>query len=603
MFQSGSNRARERTCCLFLALALASLSCGDRSPDYVSNSPPANAGSSVDAGPLDAASATLDDDGDGLAQVRDNCPAAANPDQADRDRDGVGDACDNCLLVANHDQSDADGDRVGDVCEADAGEPARDGDGDGVDDRVDRCPREPDPAQQDADNDRFGDVCDNCPTLANFAQIDGDGDGVGDRCAALFPDSDGDAVRDPMDNCRATQNPDQRDSDGDALGDACDGCPLIANSGQVDGDRDGIGDACDPELGEGAVCARGSTQANPLKPNLYFLLDRSLSMGPLGSQPPYRIDSLKAALDLLAGTAQAPGDIIEGFNLGVGAFPIASGSCAPELQPERLLSMAERPAGAAYAAFVGSYAGLEPSGFTPTDVALARVRSDRLYELPDDTAVGRAKAVVLITDGTPNDCVIVDQPSRLEQTVAEAANLAALGVPVFVLGFAGVNADAMQRIADAGDPAPGQNPWYAVSDTDSIVSALRSIITRTASCTLPLTPTGSGASDPDIVTVALATEAGADRTAVPKDPVNGYTIDAGSFTLHGASCFGLQAALVLDPTARVEVAVGCACVASPEGCGDARDNDCDGRVDEDCTPGNRCGDDAPPEDCEQTSAL
>lgn len=35
-----------------------------------------------------------DSDGDGIADVRDNCPGFANEDQADGDRDGAGDACD-----------------------------------------------------------------------------------------------------------------------------------------------------------------------------------------------------------------------------------------------------------------------------------------------------------------------------------------------------------------------------------------------------------------------------------------------------------------------------------------------------------------------------
>jgi MYXO-CTERM domain-containing protein len=34
-----------------------------------------------------------DDDGDGVPDETDNCPAVPNPDQADLDADGLGDAC------------------------------------------------------------------------------------------------------------------------------------------------------------------------------------------------------------------------------------------------------------------------------------------------------------------------------------------------------------------------------------------------------------------------------------------------------------------------------------------------------------------------------
>jgi hypothetical protein len=57
-----------------------------------------------------------DADGDGRVLPADNCPRAANADQADADRDGVGDACDNCLAEFNPDQLDADRDGVGDTC-------------------------------------------------------------------------------------------------------------------------------------------------------------------------------------------------------------------------------------------------------------------------------------------------------------------------------------------------------------------------------------------------------------------------------------------------------------------------------------------------------
>jgi hypothetical protein len=75
-------------------------------------------------------------DGDGVADDRDNCPAAANPDQADNDGDGEGDACDpdddndgfadgadNCQFVANPDQRDTDWDGIGNACDAATGPP------------------------------------------------------------------------------------------------------------------------------------------------------------------------------------------------------------------------------------------------------------------------------------------------------------------------------------------------------------------------------------------------------------------------------------------------------------------------------------------------
>ena len=50
--------------------------------------------------------AELDTDGDGIADIRDNCPSIANPDQADADADGIGDVCETprkriLLLIAD----------------------------------------------------------------------------------------------------------------------------------------------------------------------------------------------------------------------------------------------------------------------------------------------------------------------------------------------------------------------------------------------------------------------------------------------------------------------------------------------------------------------
>lgn len=217
-----------------------------------------------------------DRDGDRVPDESDNCPDAANREQADLDADGRGDVCDddldgdgaqntsdNCVDVSNPEQIDLDGDGDGDVCDDDA-------DGDGVHNDTDNCPTLSNSDQADADHDSLGDACDedsdgdgvpddadNCQSLANPDQADADSDATGDACD---DDSDGDGVPNATDNCPLLTNPDQADLDADATGDVCDddsdgdgaadasdNCPLLANADQADADGDGVGDACDDD--------------------------------------------------------------------------------------------------------------------------------------------------------------------------------------------------------------------------------------------------------------------------------------------------------------------------------------------------------------------
>lgn len=237
-------------------------------------------GSKVSATPQ---TRNVDQDGDGVSDLLDNCPDMANAMQEDADGDGVGDVCDtdrdgdgvddvsdNCPLIANTDQADGDGDGIGDVCDMDV-----DTDQDGVDDGIDNCQFIVNPEQNDVDGDGAGDACDadgdndgvdngndNCPFTANANQADEDQNGIGDACEG---DVDGDGVGDGEDNCLNLPNADQNDADLDGQGDVCDddrdgdavnndddNCPLITNGDQKDSDGDLIGDLCDPDGGSGS---------------------------------------------------------------------------------------------------------------------------------------------------------------------------------------------------------------------------------------------------------------------------------------------------------------------------------------------------------------
>lgn len=99
-----------------------------------------------------------DADGDGVADSVDNCPQAANTDQADNDGDGIGNACD----------STPNGDTQPDA------------DGDGVADALDNCPNTANGDQADNDGDGIGNVCDSTPngdyqctqtTASNYSHV------------------------------------------------------------------------------------------------------------------------------------------------------------------------------------------------------------------------------------------------------------------------------------------------------------------------------------------------------------------------------------------------------------------------------------------------
>ncbi|MEM0578753.1 thrombospondin type 3 repeat-containing protein, partial [Flavobacterium polysaccharolyticum] len=128
------------------------------------------------------------------------------------------------------------------------GTPEGDADFDGVKDAIDNCRTTYNPEQKDTDGDGVGDACDNC-VYPNPLQVDADQDGRGDG------DKPGDLG---CDNCKLNANFDQSDIDKDGIGDVCDNCLTISNPDQTDANKNGVGDLCEGlDQGAGAVAQIG----------------------------------------------------------------------------------------------------------------------------------------------------------------------------------------------------------------------------------------------------------------------------------------------------------------------------------------------------------
>lgn len=449
-------------------------------------------------------------------------------------------------------------------------DPWADDDGDGFIDRFDNCPDAANADQLDGDGDGIGDACDNCLEASNFDQEDLDGNGVGDACEGNSfydpdRDDDGDGVPDNMDNCPGA-NPDQADADMDGLGDACDNCPDVANLDQVDTDMDGAGDACSP-VPVGMLCGEQESDFVIVKPNIFILLDESGSMGyncgSCTNQFPY-LDALDA-LDQIA--TQTANDA----RFGVGTYE--GSSCGSTL--DILLPMGDHTATAMQASWPVCGGANQancyvPAGGTPTADGLELVRTGgHLNDSTDPQDALREKAVILITDGDPNNC------GGQSGAEAQAMNLASQGVPVYVIAFnfGGNEGDLNDVAAAGGTDAPGGDRFYSAGNTAQLVTAIQNIATQAISCSYTIDPP---APDPSKVWVEL------DGSPLPRA---NYTYDGATatLTLDQATCDQLRTLNPSNMNPPLRIVVGCAtdCEPSTEVC-DYLDNDCDGEIDEGC---------------------
>jgi hypothetical protein len=344
-----------------------------------------------------------------------------------------------------------------------------------------------------------------------------------------------------------------------------------AGGGPMFGDASLMEPSCTVGV-EGGVCDCTDQPLAVDPPTLYFVLDRSGSMGgvsPPATSGPSKWDVVQTVLkDLAVGlgprakyaVAVFPDPKLDDCNPGREVFPPIQGDAPPGTEGLNEL------------AIFSTLQKILPSGGTPTAATLQALTS-RITSLPGKVYV------IFATDGGPNCdanavcdasmCTlnIESQPGCVpsgpsccdeqggalacldaQPSIDAVTAIAQAGVPVYVLGvpqsepYAGL----LDQLAIAGGTARGSEPqYYAVTDQGSFEMALSQVAAKiTGTCTLTL-----DAPPPDARLVNVFFDA----KPVPQAGADGWTLDGATVTLLGASCQQVLTGGVLD----VRVVAGC----------------------------------------------
>lgn len=338
-----------------------------------------------------------------------------------------------------------------------------------------------------------------------------------------------------------------------------------------------------PSPDAGGLCGNTVIPVLTERPNVYFVVDRSGSMGdPLPKSPFNKYVNARIAIGKLlrvighrlrygAAIFPTPGGVVEGCNPGKEIFPTTDGD-----PPTYAAQGLDGPTLKKLLAVLG---GFQPNGGTPTSASLA-VLAPTLAALPGKTFV------VLATDGAPNcnssaqcgpeDCManieganlngtpcvaplnccdpkLVQDGQQLcvdrQATVKIVTDLFDAGILTYVIGMPGseVYQSVLEEAAVAGGTAKSTPPsYYPVTDEEQLTSALKEIGIKVAiTCTVDL---GSAPPDKKLVNVYL------DTSLVLQDPLDGWSwTNDTTVELHGAACDKLKSGDVLQ----VQVVAGC----------------------------------------------
>ncbi|HVU03903.1 MAG TPA: vWA domain-containing protein [Polyangiaceae bacterium] len=336
-----------------------------------------------------------------------------------------------------------------------------------------------------------------------------------------------------------------------------------------------------PSPDAGGLCANDIVPVVVDRPNFYFVVDASGSMGdpmPAGTTQPGASygDRYSAAREAIRTLLESVGHRV---SYGASVFPgqPGAGCSGPQevfsLRPGDPVSYARSGADGLVLQELLRQLLVTPSGLTPTALALTQVK-DTLAGLPGTTYA------FLLTDGAPNcnsvdPCDIAHCTPNIENdcpidgnccdpgngvadwdwcldaapTIAAVADLRAAGVRTYIIGMPGTGAyvDLMNQMAIAGGvPQDGDVKYYPTASADELSKRLSQIgLAIALSCDIPLK---EAPPNPKLVNVFF------DQSLLTfGDPDGWEWADATTVRVVGKACDDLKS----GQASQVQVVAGC----------------------------------------------
>jgi hypothetical protein len=284
------------------------------------------------------------------------------------------------------------------------------------------------------------------------------------------------------------------------------------------------GEACRAELCVvGSDCGQTELVIDPIPPNLLVLLDISGSMNegldgftciPIPGFTTCAPSKMAVAVDALT---QMTVTYRTQIDWGLAMFP-GDGNCGA---PMNVIA----PAAGNADMLSSTVAATAAAGNTPINAAVSSVQSSGV--LTDAT---RKNFLLLLSDGGES-C-----KGDNADTTQRIADMAAMGIGTFVVGFGGgVDAAVLDNFATAGGMpnASGTTKYYQADSAAQLQTALGTILQSVVGCDFALT---TPPDDPDAVWAFL------DDVMVERDSDDGWSLDTSSntVTFAGAACEQLQ---------------------------------------------------------------